>query len=71
MFTLFACRFFLGDEIAREVGVFQFEQRGFPVESAAISDERTVCSDHPVARDDEGNGIVSDRAADRSGIIPG
>ena len=54
-----------GGEIARKIGMFQFEQGGFSVESAAVSDECASQADDPVARDDQGNGIVSDCAADR------
>ena len=49
----------------KSLGVFQLEEAELSVEAGRISCQAAIRSDDPVAGDNQGDGIVPDRSADR------
>lgn len=56
--------FLFRTEQTRHVCAFQFQQLDFNVQSARIAGQAAVCSDDPVAGDNNGNRIMTDCSAD-------
>ncbi len=50
-----------------QAGVFQLQQSGLSVNTAGIAGQTAAGTDYPVAGDEDGNFIASDRAAHRLG----
>lgn len=48
-----------------QIDFFEFQQLLLFINAAGITGQAAVCPHHPVARDENGNRIVADRAADR------
>ena len=62
---------FFRQEKAAHVGALQFQQLFLFMDSTGISGQTAVCADHPVAGDDDGDFVMSDRAAHRLRGHPG
>ena len=54
-----------GLEKAFDIGTFMFQKHDFPVDPTGIACQASVCTDHPMAGNDNGNGIMSHCTANR------